>query len=98
MTTTHNVAPSSSINIVHKKSSAMAEVNIILTITGPVVELVQPTYISGVFDLTSGKRNPGFPYCEIQEKAPTITDDWIFISNETPNQLTLNLISNTNQI
>tara|TARA_R100001443_G_C3227729_1_gene147583 strand:+ start:126 stop:416 length:291 start_codon:yes stop_codon:yes gene_type:complete len=92
------VAPTSSIDIVKEKSHGMAEVTITLMPTGPVIETVQPNYISGVSDLSSGKKNPGMSYCEIQEKSPTITDDWIFISDSVPNQLTLNLITNINQI
>jgi len=94
----YNVAPTSSINIVCEKPNGTAEVTITLTPTGPVIETVQPNYISGVYDLATGKKNPGMPYCEVQEKTPTITDDWIFVSNTTPSQLTLNLITNINQI
>lgn len=92
------VAPTSSINIINEKSHGMAEVTITLTPTGPVIETFEPNYIGGVYDLSSGKKNPGIPYCEVQEKSPSITDDWVFISDSTPSQLTLNLITNINQI
>ena len=37
-------------------------------------------------------------YCEIQEKKPTITDDWISISSTTKNQLSLNLKTKLKQL
>ena len=54
--------------------------------------------MSGVYDSASGKKNPGLHYCEIDNKTPTITDDWISISANTKNQLTLNLKTKLKQL
>ena len=50
------------------------------------------------YDLSTNKKNPGLPYCELDEKQSTITDDWLAISANSKNQLTLNLITNLKQL
>ena len=85
------VAPTSGLHIVHRNKSSMTEITIQLGLVGPTITINNSTYISGVYDSTTNKKNPGFPYCELQDKKSTITDDWLSISTDSKNQLTLNL-------
>ena len=92
------VAPTSGFQIVHRNTSLVSELTIKLGLVKPEIIISNSTYIGGVYDLSSSKKNPGLPYCEIDEKQPTITDDWISVSANTKNQLTLNLITNLKQL
>ena len=107
------VAPTSGLTIVNNNSSNSAEITISLSITGVELTFSEPTYISGVNDLSTDKKNPGMPYCEIYNKVPTITDNWKFISindlvyndgsgsqtnSSGKNQLTLNLKTKLKQL
>ena len=92
------VSPTSNFNIAHRNSSAVSELTIKLSLKGPVITISNSTYIDGVFDSSTNKKNPGMPYCEIQDKKPTITDDWLSISSNSKNQLTLNLKTKLKQL
>tara|TARA_Y100001937_G_scaffold38706_1_gene55077 strand:+ start:492 stop:782 length:291 start_codon:yes stop_codon:yes gene_type:complete len=92
------VDKTSGFNIVHNNPSGVSEITINLSLTKANVVLKNSTYIGGVYDLNTGEKNPGISYCEIQEKKPTITDDWISISSDTKNQLTLNLKTKLKQL
>ena len=91
------VAPASSLQIAKKNSSNTANIIIKLGLTGPDITLINNAYVSGVYN-SSGKKNPGMPYCELSEKKPTITDDWVSISANSKNQLTLNLKTKLKQL
>lgn len=91
------VAPTSSLQIAKKNSSNTANITIKLGLTGPDIILSNNAYVSGVYS-SSGKKNPGMNYCEIDNKIPTLTDEWLSISNTTANQITLNLTTNLTQI
>ena len=94
----HLVANTSEFRITHNNASDMAEITIQLGLKKPTVTLHNKAYVSGVYDKTSGKKNPGMNYCEVNEKTPTITDDWVSISSSTKNQLTLNLKTKLKQL
>ena len=87
----HLVAPTSGFTLTHRNSTNMAEITIQLSLKKPIVTVKNSAYIEGVFDLTTGKKNPGLNYCEIDEKNPTILNDWLFVSQDSSNELTLNL-------
>tara|TARA_R110002167_G_scaffold7683_11_gene36186 strand:+ start:7562 stop:7852 length:291 start_codon:yes stop_codon:yes gene_type:complete len=92
------VAPTSAFEIVHRNSSNVSELTIKLGLVKPVITIKNSTYVSGVYDLSTNKKNPGIPYCEINEKQSTITDDWLAISSNSKNQLTLNLKTKLKQL
>ena len=92
------VAPTSGFQITHRNSSLVSELTIKLGLVKPEITVKNSTYISGVYDLSTNKKNPGLPYCELDEKQSTITDDWLAISAYSKNQLTLNLITNLKQL
>ena len=94
----HYIADTSGLRITHTNSSNHAEITINLSLVKPGVVLHNKAYIEGVYDLTTGKKNPGMHYCEVNEKRPTITDDWLPISSETQNQMTLNLKTKLKQL
>ena len=91
------VAPTSSLEIAKKSSNNTANIIIELGLTGPNVTLINNTYVSGVYG-SNGKKNPGMNYCEIDNKIPSLTDEWLSISSSTTNQITLNLTTNLMQI
>ena len=91
------VAPASSLQIAKKNSSNTANIIIKLGLTGPDITLINNAYVSGVYN-SSGKKNPGMNYCEIDNKVPTLADEWLSISSTTTNQITLNLTTNLSQI
>ena len=92
------VAPTSELRIVHNNASASNEITIKLGLSKPTVTINKSTYIQGVYDSSSGKKNPGIPYCEVDNKESTITDEWLSISANSKNQLTLNLKTNLKQL
>tara|TARA_R100001510_G_C7581206_1_gene154125 strand:- start:293 stop:583 length:291 start_codon:yes stop_codon:yes gene_type:complete len=92
------VDKTSGLNIVHNNLSGLPEITINLSLSKAKIVLKNSAHISGVYDLNTGKKNPGMSYCEIQEKKPTITDDWISISSTTKNQLSLNLKTKLKQL
>ena len=94
----HLVAHTSEFRISHRNKSDAAEITIKLGLSKPVITISKSTFVSGVYDSASGKKNPGLHYCEIDNKTPTITDDWISISANTKNQLTLNLKTKLKQL
>ena len=94
----HLVAPTSEFRITHRNSSLSSEITIKLGLSKPTIIVKNATYISGAYDSSTGKKNPGMPYCEVDDKTPTITDDWLSISANSKNQLTLNLKTNLKQL
>ena len=92
------VANTSALEIIHRNSSSVSEITIQLSLSGPNITISNSTYIDDVYDISTRKKNPGMPYCELQEKKPTITDDWLAISANTKNQLTLNLKTKLKQL
>ena len=94
----HYVANTSEFRLIHNNSSSAAEITINLSITGPKITLSNQAHISGVYDSTNGSKNPGMPYCEIDEKKPTITDEMLSISGDTQNRMTLNLKTKLKQL
>tara|TARA_R100000458_G_C8277205_1_gene252695 strand:- start:473 stop:760 length:288 start_codon:yes stop_codon:yes gene_type:complete len=94
---TYYAPPTYSLDIMQNNSSGTSEVNITLGLTGPTITLVNATDILGVYN-SSGKKNPIMPYCEVDNKVPTLTDSWIAISASADNELTLNLKTNLSQI
>ena len=92
------VANTSGFNIVHRNESSMSEITIKLGLVKPEIIISNSAYIDGVYDLNTNKKNPGLPYCEVEDKSPTITDDWLSISANSKNQLTLNLKTNLKQL
>ena len=85
------VDPTSSLEIVQNNSSGVSEITIQLGIKGPKIIIDNIANIDGVYSLSNRKKNPGMSYCEIDNKEPTLTDDWIAISSTTTNEITLNL-------
>tara|TARA_R100000458_G_C8191187_1_gene184843 strand:+ start:436 stop:726 length:291 start_codon:yes stop_codon:yes gene_type:complete len=94
----HYLATTSEFRIIHNNSSNTGEVTIQLGLSEPTVTVSNSSYISGVYDSSSGKKNPGMPYCEVDEQKPTITDEWRTISSGTKHQMTLNLKTKLKQL
>tara|TARA_R100000742_G_C4277728_1_gene99866 strand:+ start:2648 stop:2938 length:291 start_codon:yes stop_codon:yes gene_type:complete len=92
------VANTSELRIMHNNASSVAEITIQLGLKKPTVTLHDKAYISGVYDKTNGKKNPGMNYCEVNEKKPIILDDWVSISSSTKNQMTLHLKTKLKQL
>tara|TARA_R100001443_G_scaffold104862_1_gene113668 strand:+ start:7392 stop:7679 length:288 start_codon:yes stop_codon:yes gene_type:complete len=94
---TYLVSNTSALEIVQNNSSGAGEITIELGLTGPNIIITNATYVGGVYG-NNGKKNPGMPYCEVNEKIPNFTDEMVAISSATTNQITLNLDTNINQI
>ena len=92
----HYVAPTSEFRIV--KQATTAEIDIQLGPTGPEITCLNAAYIAGVYDSSTGKKNPGMPYCQVEEKTPTITDEWKPTSSSSKTQMTLNLKTKIKQL
>ena len=92
------VSNTSGFTLLHRNESSASEITIKLGLVKPTITIKNSTYIDGVYDLNTNKKNPGLPYCEVENKTPTITDDWLSISANSKNQLTLNLITNLKQL
>jgi hypothetical protein len=91
------VSNTSALEIVHNNSSSTANITIQLGIRRPIVTVTESTYIAGVYG-NDGTKNPGLPYCEVDEKTPNFTDNNVAVSTTTTNQITLNLDTNLMQI
>ena len=94
----HYVNDTSELRITHNNSSKVGEITIQLGIMNPIVIVKNSAYISGVYDSTTGKKNPGMPYCEIDAKVPTIKDERKAISSSTQNEMTLTLKTKLKQL
>lgn len=92
------VAPTSEFRITHNNASSVGEITIKLGLNGPSITCVDSSHISGVYDSSSGKKNPQMPYCEIDEKTPKFTDSWVSTSASRKNQITLKLKTKLKQL
>ena len=92
----HYIASTSEYRIV--KNATTAEITIQLGPTGPDVTCLNASYVAGVYDSSTEKKNPGMPYCETNEKSPTITDEWNALSGSSTHQMTLNLKTKFKQL
>ena len=94
----HYVCPGSEFRIVQNTSSGVGEITISLNLTGPSITVTNAAYIGGAYDSSSGKKNPGIPYCQIDEPKPVFTDNWNNVSASSKKQVTLTLKSKLKQL
>ena len=92
------VANTSEFRINQNNNSGVAEIDIKLGLHKPTVTLKNKASIAGVFAVNGGKKNPGMPFCEVHEKKPTTTNEYLSVSSNTKNEITLNLKTKLKQL